>query len=169
MLDPYTNQELVKSVAGKDCGVLPSRRSWECISETIKNGDNENAWEGSDGIALLTEICDGVIETGAAIEFVSHFKAQGNALSPKMLMEAASIDAKTVAAIKKLCKTDFPAATKLVDGCTLYLKENVETLSKPEGAQLAHNFHNFHDILAAMTKDAQIAAVKDCVISAVKN
>lgn len=165
MLDPYTNQELVKSVAGKDCGVLPSRRSWECISETIKNGDNENAWEGSDGIALLTEICDGVIGTGAAIEFVSHFKAQGNALSPKMLMEAASIDAKTVTAIKKLCKTDFPAATKLIGGCTLYLKENVETLSKPEGAQLAHNFH---DILAAMTKDAQIAAVKDCVISAVK-
>lgn len=165
MLDPYTNQELVKSVAGKDCGVLPSRRSWECISETIKNGDDENAWEGSDGIALLTEICDGVIGTGAAIEFVSHFKAQGNALSPKMLMEAASIDAKAVASIKKLCKTDFPAATKLIGGCTLYLKENVETLSKPEGAQLAHNFH---DILAAMTKDAQIAAVKDCVISAVK-
>lgn len=165
MLDPYTNQELVKSVAGKDCGVLPSRRSWECISDTIKNGDEDNAWEGPDGIALLTEICDGVIGTGAAIEFVSHFKAQGNALSPKMLLEAKSIDAKAVASIKKLCKTDFPAATKLVGGCTLYLKENVETLSKPEGAQLAHNFH---DILAAMTKDAQIAAVKDCVISAVK-
>lgn len=165
MLDPYTNQELVKSVAGKDCGVLPSRRSWECISQTIQNGDEVNAWEGAEGIALLTEICDGIIGTGAAIEFVSHFKAQGNALSPKMLMEAKNIDAKAVASIMKLCKTDFPAATKLIGGCTLYLKENLETLCKPEGAQLAHNFH---DILAAMTKDAQIAAVKDCVISAVK-
>lgn len=38
-LDPYSNQELVKSVRGKDCGVLPSRRAWECVSQTVQNGE----------------------------------------------------------------------------------------------------------------------------------
>lgn len=166
MLDPYTNQELVKSVAGKDCGVLPSRRSWECISETIQNGDKIDAWNGSEGIALLTEICDGIVGTGAAIEFVSHFKAAGNAMSPKQLMEMPAITDKERNAIKKLCKSDFPAATKLVGGCTLYLKEHVEDLSGANGKMLSCNFY---EILAAMTKDAQIAAVKESIIAAVKN
>jgi flagellar biosynthesis GTPase FlhF len=68
-------------------------------------------------------------------------------------------------AIAKLCKTDFPNATKLVGGCVLFLKEHNDELATSVGAQWSHNFY---DILAAMTKDAQIASVKDCVIGAVK-
>lgn len=165
-LDPYTNNELVKSVQGKDCGVLPSRRAWECVSDTVKNGEEDHSWEGTEGLGLLTEIVSGLVGTGAALDFVSFFKAQGNQLSPKTLMELPEITDKERKAIAKLCKTDFPSASKLIGGCTLFLKEHEKDLPTAAGAQFAHNFY---EILAAMTKDAQIAAVKDCVIQAVKD
>lgn len=165
MLDPYANAELVKSVAGKDCRVLPSRRSWQCVSEMIQNGDKENAWDGPEGIALLTEMLNGVVGTGCAIDFVAYFKSRGNALSAKELLTSASITTKTADAIKKLCKTDFPASTRLIGDCTLFFKEHCEELKEAGGAQWAHNFLA---ILQAMTKDACIAAVTDCILSAVK-
>lgn len=165
MLDPYSNNELVKSVQGKDCGVLPSRRAWECVSKTIQNGDKERAWEGQKGINLLTEIMNGIVGTGATLDFIAYFKSAGNSLNPKTLMELPEITDKERKAIAKLCKTDFPNATKLVGGCVLFLKEHNDELATAAGAQWSHNFY---DILAAMTKDAQIASVKDCVIGAVK-
>jgi MoxR-like ATPases len=164
-LDPYTNQELVKSVQGKDCGVLPSRRCWEQVSDTIKNGDVDKAWEGTEGTKLLTEIVAGLVGSGAALDFISYFKAQGNALSPKMLMEADKIDATLKTKLAKLCKTDFPSAIKLVGGCTLWMKEHEKDIPGELGARMAHNFY---DVLESLTKDAQISAVKDCVIDAVK-
>ena len=164
-LDPYTNQELVKSVQGTDCGVLPSRRCWEQVSDTIKNGDKENAWEGTEGTKLLTEIVAGLVGNGAALDFISYFKAQGNALSPKMLMEADKIDATLKTKLQKLCKSDFPGAIKLVGGCTLWMKEHEKDIPGELGARMAHNFY---DVLESLTKDAQISAVKDCVIDAVK-
>lgn len=164
-LDPYTNQELVKSVQGTDCGVLPSRRCWEQVSDTIKNGDKERAWEGTEGTKLLTEIVAGLVGNGAALDFISYFKAQGNALSPKMLMEADKIDATLKTKLQKLCKSDFPGAIKLVGGCTLWMKEHEKDIPGELGARMAHNFY---DVLESLTKDAQISAVKDCVIDAVK-
>ena len=164
-LDPYTNQELVKSVQGKDCGVLPSRRCWEQVSDTIKNGDVDKVWEGTEGTKLLTEIVAGLVGSGAALDFISYFKAQGNALSPKMLMEADKIDATLKTKLAKLCKTDFPSAIKLVGGCTLWMKEHEKDIPGELGARMAHNFY---DVLESLTKDAQISAVKDCVIDAVK-
>ena len=164
-LDPYTNQELVKSVQGTDCGVLPSRRCWEQVSDTIKNGDKEHAWEGTEGTKLLTEIVSGLVGNGAALDFISYFKAQGNALSPKMLMEADKIDATLKTKLQKLCKSDFPGAIKLVGGCTLWIKEHEKDIPGELGARMAHNFY---DVLESLTKDAQISAVKDCVIDAVK-
>ena len=164
-LDPYTNQELVKSVQGTDCGVLPSRRCWEQVSDTIKNGDKEKAWEGTEGTKLLTEIVAGLVGNGAALDFISYFKAQGNALSPKMLMEADKIDATLKTKLQKLCKSDFPGAIKLVGGCTLWMKEHEKDILGELGARMAHNFY---DVLESLTKDAQISAVKDCVIDAVK-
>ena len=164
-LDPYTNQELVKSVQGTDCGVLPSRRCWEQVSDTIKNGDKERAWEGTEGTKLLTEIVAGLVGNGAALDFISYFKAQGNALSPKMLMEADKIDATLKTKLQKLCKSDFPGAIKLVGGCTLWMKEHEKDILGELGARMAHNFY---DVLESLTKDAQISAVKDCVIDAVK-
>ena len=164
-LDPYTNQELVKSVQGTDCGVLPSRRCWEQVSDTIKNGDAEKAWEGTEGTKLLTEIVAGLVGNGAALDFISYFKAQGNALSPKMLMEADKIDATLKTKLQKLCKADFPGAIKLVGGCTLWMKEHEKDIPGELGARMAHNFY---DVLESLTKDAQISAVKDCVIDAVK-
>lgn len=164
-LDPYTNQELVKSVQGTDCGVLPSRRCWEQVSDTIKNGDAEKAWEGTEGTKLLTEIVAGLVGNGAALDFISYFKAQGNALSPKMLMEADKIDATLKTKLQKLCKSDFPGAIKLVGGCTLWMKEHEKDIPGELGARMAHNFY---DVLESLTKDAQISAVKDCVIDAVK-
>lgn len=164
-LDPYTNQELVKSVQGKDCGVLPSRRCWEQVSDTIKNGDVDRAWEGTEGTKLLTEIVAGLVGSGAALDFISYFKAQGNALSPKMLMEADKIDATLKTKLAKLCKTDFPSAIKLIGGCTLWMKEHEKDIPGEIGARMAHNFY---DVLESLTKDAQISAVKDCVIDAVK-
>ena len=164
-LDPYTNQELVKSVQGTDCGVLPSRRCWEQVSDTIKNGDKEKAWEGTEGTKLLTEIVAGLVGNGAALDFISYFKAQGNALSPKMLMEADKIDATLKTKLQKLCKSDFPGAIKLVGGCTLWMKEHEKDIPGELGARMAHNFY---DVLESLTKDAQISAVKDCVIDAVK-
>ena len=164
-LDPYTNQELVKSVQGTDCGVLPSRRCWEQVSDTIKNGDKEKAWEGTEGTKLLTEIIAGLVGNGAALDFISYFKAQGNALSPKMLMEADKIDATLKTKLQKLCKSDFPGAIKLVGGCTLWMKEHEKDIPGELGARMAHNFY---DVLESLTKDAQISSVKDCVIDAVK-
>ena len=164
-LDPYTNQELVKSVQGTDCGVLPSRRCWEQVSDTIKNGDKERAWEGTEGTKLLTEIVAGLVGNGAALDFISYFKAQGNALSPKMLMEADKIDATLKTKLQKLCKSDFPGAIKLVGGCTLWMKEHEKDIPGELGVRMAHNFY---DVLESLTKDAQISAVKDCVIDAVK-
>ena len=164
-LDPYTNLELVKSVQGKDCGVLPSRRCWEQVSDTIKNGDVDKVWEGTEGTKLLTEIVAGLVGSGAALDFISYFKAQGNALSPKMLMEADKIDATLKTKLAKLCKTDFPSAIKLVGGCTLWMKEHKKDIPGELGARMAHNFY---DVLESLTKDAQISAVKDCVIDAVK-
>jgi sigma54-dependent transcription regulator len=81
-------------------------------------------------------------------------------------MELPEISDKERKAIAKLCKTDFPNAVKLTGGCVLFLKEHENELSGSEGAQWSHNFY---EILASMTKDAQIASVKDCVIGAVKN
>lgn len=164
-LDPYTNQELVKSVQGHDCAVLPSRRCWEQVSDTIKNGEADKAWEGGEGHKLLTEIVAGLVGNGAALDFISYFKAQGNALSPKMLMEAEKIDASLKQKIEKLCKTDFPSAVKLVGGCTLWMKEHEKEIPGEVGARMAHNFY---DVLEALNKDTRIAAVKDCVIEAVK-
>ena len=45
------------------------------------------------------------------------------------------------------------------------MKEHEKDIPGETGARMAHNFY---DVLESLTKDAQISAVKDCVIDAVK-
>lgn len=167
MLDPYENQELVKSVAGKDCGILPSRRSWECVSDTIKAGDEDHAWDGTEGISLLTDTVQGIIGTGAAMEFMSFFKNANVMLSPKQVLESpeglSDTDLKN---LKKMSKTDFPAVCRLANSCVVYLKERENDIMSAHGKLMAHNFLTF---LKNIEKDARVAIIKDTILEGIKS
>lgn len=159
-LDPYSNAELVQTVQGKDCAKLPSRRSWEKVAHTIDAGLADNAWDGADGIDLLTEILMGIVGVGAAIEFIKYFKNNSNQLDPAKILTMEEFDDETGKKIKAFCKKDQPAAISFVKNCGLWLDEHVSELTNTHA-------NNFMNVLENMTKDARVAVCTDVVFKAI--
>lgn len=170
-LDPFENQELVKSVAGKDCAILPSRRAWTHLSETIVNGDKVNAFDGPDGVRLLTDIAAGIVGPTIALDFQRFFKAK-DVMNPKELLNAPKFKKEWTKKLSEMSKNDTPDTIKFMQGVALYLKGEEKAMidsKKGDKKLLALYADNFLSILDALTPEVQISIVNDIVIKASDN
>lgn len=170
-LDPFENQELVKSVSGKDCAILPSRRAWTHLSETIARGDEKGAFDGSEGIKLLTDIASGIVGPTVALDFQRFFKSK-DVLNPKDLLTAKTFKKEWTKKLGDMSKNDTPDTIKFMQGVALFLKGEEKAMvesKKGDKVLLKTYADNFLSILDAMTPEVQISIVNDIVIKASDN
>lgn len=170
-LDPFENQELVKSVQGKDCAILPSRRAWTHLSEAIVRGDKQNMFDGPEGVALMVNIASGIVGPTIALDFQRFFKAK-DVLNPKDLLNAKTFKKEWTKKLSDMSKNDTPDTIKFMQGVALYLKGEEKAMiesKKGDKALLKLYADNFLSILDAMSPEVQISIVNDIVIKASDN
>lgn len=170
-LDPYENKELVKSVAGKDCGVLPSRRAWTHLSEFITNAEEDNVLDGPEGIKTMIEVASGIVGQTVALDFKRFFQSK-NVLNPKEMLNAKEFKTEWKKKLKDMSRNDTPDTIKFMQGVALYLKgeeTNMVNSKKSDKVLLKLYADNFINILESIVTEVQVSVVNDIILKAADN
>lgn len=166
-LDPYTNDDLVHSVNGKDCAKLPDRRAWTtAVSVFVTNGERDHLFETPQGLTIMVQGIAGMVGNGAADLYVNFYANSKNALNPVKIITAKELDDSTLTKIKEVFSNDVTAGLGFIKSCTMYLEDNLsELLNKTNNGKLWSE--NLYEIINCLTPDCKVTAVSDVIYAAV--
>lgn len=153
-LDPYTNEELVQSIHGVDCGKLPDRRAWFDVSNTIKNMEADTEWNSTneDDVLLLGELVASLIGAGASYEFMEHYRDTDKTLNPRQILNMPEIPKDVLDKISDLAVTNQPMVIGFMHNCALML-ESKGALYTEKDANSIRWTNNFVKIIYALPKE----------------
>lgn len=166
-LDPYTNDELVHSVNGKDCAKLPDRRAWTtAVSPFITNGEADNIFASYEGLTIMVQGIAGMVGNGAADLFVEFYSNSKNSLNPIKIINSEEITDDIAEKIRSVFSNDVTAGLGFIKSCTMYLEDNLaELMNKTQiGKRWSENLYN---IINCLTPDCKVTATSDIVYTAV--
>lgn len=166
-LDPYTNDELVHSVNGKDCAKLPDRRAWAtAVSPFITNGEADNIFASYEGLTIMVQGIAGMVGNGAADLFVEFYSNSKNSLNPIKIINSEEITDDIAEKIRTVFSNDVTAGLGFIKSCTMYLEDNLaELMNKTQiGKRWSENLYN---IINCLTPDCKVTATSDIVYTAV--
>lgn len=166
-LDPYTNDELVHSVNGKDCAKLPDRRAWAtAVSPFITNGEADNIFASYEGLTIMVQGIAGMVGNGAADLFVEFYSNSKNSLNPIKIINSEEITDDIAEKIRSVFSNDVTAGLGFIKSCTMYLEDNLaELMNKTQiGKRWSENLYN---IINCLTPDCKVTATSDIVYTAV--
>lgn len=166
-LDPYTNEELVHSISGKDCQKLPDRRAWAtAVSPFFTNGESEHAWDTPEGIGILTQGVAGMVGSGAADAFVDFVVNSRKALNPVKIINMERLNDAILAKVNELMSQDIVAGLGFIKSCTMYIEDNIQEvqIKSKQGRRWAENLYTLIDQLQP---DCKVTAVSDIIYAAI--
>ena len=166
-LDPYTNDELVHSVNGKDCAKLPDRRAWTtAVSPFITNGEADNIFASYEGLTIMVQGIAGMVGNGAADLFVEFYSNSKNSLNPIKIINSEEITDDIAEKIRSVFSNDVTAGLGFIKSCTMYLEDNLaELMNKTQiGKRWSENLYN---IINCLTPDCKVTATSDIVYTAI--
>ncbi len=148
-LDPYTNTQLMKA---KDSGelVLPSRRSWEHVSEWLKNA--EEILGGKLEREFVVDGMSGFVGDTIALKFWGCYTETSVQISAEDILENYDEDM-----TKKIKKLTTPDTTILINNIILWCADRGE---KKPSKKNKENFKKFYNDLPA---EIQASVSKDVI------
>ena len=131
-LDPFSTAEETGTIHGRPKDKLPDRRGWECVSDTIKNGEADiqldeatgqaiNAWSGPEGEDDLLQTIAGIVGLDAASAYMA-FRTKLQQFAPDMILNKPKIDEDLLSTIAGL---DTNSAMGVVNNCISYMEDNL--------------------------------------------
>lgn len=167
-LDPYSNPALRKAVQANPDMVLPSRRSYEHLSDFVKNADADGMLTGVEGNKFFIDVASGIVGPTIANN-MAPFIQKKLAMDPEKYLKCKKWTEKETETLMNFSRDDTAAATRFMDSVASVLHQAEDELKnsiKTDKKLIKLYATNFMNILNSVVPEIAMNTVNSVVLNA---